>query len=349
MNEFCTITDLGYLARVLVLHRSLESAGATFRLHVLCMDDASAEILERLRLSGVTILPVKTMEQYDPALAAAKRTRTLAEYCWTAKAILCLYVLEHEPDVALLSYVDADHAFTSDPSPLFDELGEDAVLIVPHRHPSSLRGLYNAGFIAFRRHVAAFAVLRWWRERCLEWCYDSVVDGRPWADQGYLDEWPRLFTGVHALEHAGGGLAPWNTASHRLETRAGRVFVDGQPLILFHHQSLRLFHANLAARLLAKVVSAYRLIPGPGDFVWWIHPSYETSNEEIELIWNPYVRRLAEAVSEVSTLVPGLPIGVERLTNGQVAGVMADRARRRGQWIAWKARRAARRLGMERR
>jgi hypothetical protein len=345
MNEFCTITDLGFLSRVLVLRESLESACDTFRLRVLCMDSVSADILESLGLPGITVLRVETIEQYDPALAGTKATRTLPEYCWTAKAVLCLYALEYEPELGLISYVDADHTFASDPSRLFEELGDDAVLIIPHRTPTSARGLYNAGFIAFRRHEAAFAVLSWWRERCLEWCYDRFEDGRSPGDQGYLDSWPRLFTGVHVLQHPGGGLAPWNISFHRLEEQAGRVMVDGQPLIFFHHQSLRLIRATSGARLLAKALRAYRLIRGPVDFVWWIGPGYgPPPDEAIELIWKPYLRRLAEATVALSRLTPSEPFGVESLSTLEVAGVLADSVRRRSRWVVWNVRRVARRF-----
>ena len=72
-------------------------------------------------------------------------------------------------------------------------------------------GIYNVGWVSVRRRDDGIAALRWWRERCIEWCYDRV-EGDRFADQRYLDRLPELFAGVHVIEHLGANLAPWNFA-----------------------------------------------------------------------------------------------------------------------------------------
>ena len=34
--------------------------------------------------------------------------------------------------------------------------------------------------------------LKWWQEKCIDWCHDYPDNGRL-GDQKYLDEWPKLF------------------------------------------------------------------------------------------------------------------------------------------------------------
>jgi hypothetical protein len=51
----------------------------------------------------------------------------------TAKASACLRLLISDPALEAVTYIDADIAFFSDPQPVFDEMGEDSVMIVPHR------------------------------------------------------------------------------------------------------------------------------------------------------------------------------------------------------------------------
>ena len=81
-------------------------------------------------------------------------------------------------------------------------------------------GLYNVGWVSVRRRDDGIAALRWWRERCIEWCYDRV-EGDRFADQRYLDRLPEMFSGIHVISHLGANLAPWNFADCRLEWNDG--------------------------------------------------------------------------------------------------------------------------------
>ena len=50
-------------------------------------------------------------------------------------------------------------------------------------------------------------VLTWWKEKCMEWCFDIPEPDRM-GDQKYLNGWPEKFPGVWELQHLGGGVAP---------------------------------------------------------------------------------------------------------------------------------------------
>ena len=123
------------------------------------------------------------------------------------------------------------------------------------------------GWLTFRRDANAFACLEWWRERCLEWCYDREEKGR-FADQKYLDDWPTRFTGVKAIEHPGVNLAPWNLVGHQLDWDRGRVWVDGRPLLVFHFHGLKqltrhIFDPQLKRYQIHPEVVLKRRIYGP--------------------------------------------------------------------------------------
>src|SRR5205814_2361411 len=90
----------------------------------------------------------------------------------------------------------------------------------------------------FEETNEAMAALRWWRDRCLEWCYDRL-EGDRFADQKYLDLFPTLFRGVLVLDHPGANLAPWNMGRHRLTKEGDCLRVDSQPLIFYHFHNFK--------------------------------------------------------------------------------------------------------------
>jgi len=238
MIFFCTYFDSNYLDRGLALYQSLIRHSPEFRLWVLCFDDSTYEILQKLSLPGISPVSLRDFEKDDPALAKAKSNRRKVEYYFTCTPSLPLYVLKNNPAVDLITYLDADLFFFSSPEPALQELGEGSISIIGHRFPSRLKereqwGIYNVGFLSFRNNNEGLVCLRWWRERCLEWCYDRVENGLC-ADQKYLDDFPKLFNKVVVLQHPGIGLAPWNIENHRIRVEAGRLFSNKQPLIFFH-------------------------------------------------------------------------------------------------------------------
>lgn len=303
--------DSTYLPRALVLYRSLVEHCPEFLLRVHCLDRESVDVLDALALPSVEILRMEELEAYDRQLREVRPDRTPAEYCWTAKASACLRLLKTNPSLEGVTYIDADQAFFSDPKPVFDEMGGDSVMIVPHRFaPRYLKwgatsGFYNAGWVTFRNDQRAYEVLEWWRERCLEWCHAGFEDGKS-GDQKYLDDWPQRFAGVHVLEHPGGGLAPWNVSQYRLEQRDGGIAVDGQELVFYHYHSLRLFEPGPVPQFVSRVSDSLR----NGQLLWTA--AYPISAIEERLIWAPYIRRLHDEWDRVRSLTPGSNGGVDR-------------------------------------
>jgi hypothetical protein len=183
------------------------------------------------------------------------------------------YVFSLAPAIDLLTYLDADLFFFSSPEPIFEEFGAASISLVPNRFSPSYRrknergGLYNVAWNTFRRDENGLACLRWWKERCIEWCYDYAEEGRS-ADQKYLDEWPQRFQGVRIISHPGADLAHWNLAGHVLRVQEEGVLVDGRPLIFFHFSGFRevtswLFNTNLgqSSVRLDPILKKYIFLP----------------------------------------------------------------------------------------
>jgi len=242
MYFFCTYFDQHYLDKGLALYKSLVRHCTPFKLWILCMDETTYQTLSGMQLPHVQIISLADFENNDPLLLAAKKNRSLIEYYFTCTPSLPDYILNHVPEVDIITYLDADLYFFSSVEPVYQELGAGSVLIIEHRFPSFLDnlmifGIYNVGLLSFRRDAIGFACIQLWRDRCLEWCYDRFENGK-FADQKYLDEWPDRFSGVIVLQHKGAGLAPWNLANYVYSCRKTGLFIDEQPIIVYHFHGL---------------------------------------------------------------------------------------------------------------
>jgi hypothetical protein len=273
MNYFCTYFDRHYLPRALALYRSLSAHCENFHLFALCMDDESHQALETLGLPGITTVRLQELEQSNAELLRTKAERSKVEYYYTCGPCFLLYVLQRHPEVGFITYLDADLFFFSTPQPIFDEMADHSVGIIEHRftkRQSKLKrfGNYNVGWISFRRDECGLECLRWWAERCIEWCYDRVEENR-FADQKYLDEFPARFESVRVIQHKGANVGPWNVTNYPITQHGEEIRVDGEPLIFFHFHGFKAlsswlfdtnlgsFHASPSRLLRQKVFGPY--------------------------------------------------------------------------------------------
>jgi glycosyltransferase involved in cell wall biosynthesis len=243
-TTYCCYFDHRYLPRGLAMIRSLRKHDPTAVVWVLCLSEECHRVMSLLQEPAVHLIRIEELEAAFPALAEARSNRSLIEFYFTCTPSLVRFVLSRVADQHVVTYVDSDLYFFSNPEPVFRELGSKSVSIIPHRFPKRLHhleryGLYNVGWMSFRNDVRGNAVACWWQDRCNEWCYD-VLDGDRFADQKYLDHIATDFKGVAVIAHPGANLAPWNLAAHRLSVNMARLMVDDEwPLIFFHFHGLR--------------------------------------------------------------------------------------------------------------
>ena len=289
MRYFCTYFDRNYLARGLALYRSLQRTCPSFELWVLCLDAVCHRALSELRISGMHLIPLEELEESDRQLCAVKSTRSLLEYYFTCSPCLPSFVLSHYTHVDRITYLDADLYFFRDPSDVFDVIEHSSIAIIPHRfHPTFVGreqfGIYNVGWVSFRRDEQGMACLSKWREQCLDWCYVRCEADR-FADQKYLDRWPADFSNVAVIRHKGANLAPWNVANYHLRHTESGVCVENEPLIFFHFHYL-------------KQVNKWVYNPGLSE--------YKTSLVRVlrNYIYVPYIHALRDAEAEVQAVLP---------------------------------------------
>lgn len=296
-RHFVTHCDHRYLPKALALHASLKRHHPSFVLWIVC---TSAEAHEHLRaLPDDTRRPVPLAEVEDayPQLRDAKANRTIVEYYYTLGPAVCRFVLDHPDCRDMVTYVDADVFFFSSPEAVFTLLGQSSVGITPHRFSFWVKharrgGEYNVGWLTFRNDSDGKACLQWWFDRCIEWCYQRYEDGK-YADQGYLNWFPKLFRGVKVLDDPGINLAPWNLANHCVRGQPHAVTVDGRPLVFFHFADF-------------VQVSSWHYSTNTSSALIWLTPRLR------RLIFRPYIETLRQHSPG------GLPKGLRGFTHRQL-------------------------------
>jgi hypothetical protein len=278
---YCTYFDHNYLSRGLALYHSLQAHAPGSRLWVLCLSEACYAALVALDLPNIVPRRLAEFEAADPEVAATRPYRSLIEYYFTCSPAWKLYVLKNEPDAEWVTYLDSDLFFFASPEPIYAEMTDAVFGIIPHHFTKRLSdmrrfGIYNVGWVSVRNCEEGSAAVRWWRERCIEWCYDRV-EGDRFADQRYLDRLPGLFPKVHVIQNLGADLAPWNFADLRMEWRDEAVLVEGRyPLLFFHFHGVkrvgryyfnshRAFHAPFPNLVRQRIYQPYIIALGSAE------------------------------------------------------------------------------------
>jgi hypothetical protein len=243
-------------------------------------------------LLNVFPISLQDFEEGDEALRIAKTNRTTVEYYFTCTPSLPLYIFNHFMEINSLTYLDSDFFFFSDPEPVMEVIGEHSIAITSHRFPSALRklekqyGVFNVGWLTFKRNEQAMSCLKRWREQCLEWCFDRLEEGR-FADQMYLDEWPKFYPDTIVISHKGVNLAPCNIGNYKISVNNGKVMVDGNPLVCYHFFGLKDFYGFLYYLSLRRY-------------------GFEPTHTILEHIYEPYFQALAKGKKQAVKVIGGV-------------------------------------------
>jgi hypothetical protein len=277
---YCTLFDKNYLYQGVALYQSLQRHTDDFRLYALCMDSTAYDLLGKMQ--SASMVPVHVDELLSAEIAQVRARTTHGQFCWVCQPLICEYVLDHL-DAAMVTYLEADSLFFSDPEVLFAELGGRSVSLVPHNYSLEFDNSQNAGlfciqFNSFRDDAAGRRVLSYWRQRSFE--YDRAAP-LLYPGQTCLDDWPLRFEAVAVIQHRGAGVAPWNVRGYVVGARDVPPTVDGVPVVFYHYHQYA------------------RRKGGAHDL-----GSYPMSREVIDTFYRPYVSAIRQAERTVRALDP---------------------------------------------
>lgn len=288
-EHYVTLFNHKFLPQGMALHESMQKHCGNFVLWIICVDDLVYDQLALLSLGNVRLLKISEIE--DKRLLKVQKNRSLAEFCWTLTPLSFSYVMDADPSINRVTYLDADLYFYNTPEPLFYELESNYkdVLITEHAYdPSDDRsvecGRFCVQFLTFTKSEKARLILETWQNQCLESC-SSDQDRELFGDQMYLNDWPELYSEtVHILEDNSRALGPWNA------DYLG-VSEDNMP-VFYHFHSFRIISKCLFLLLISfRVRKAFDLI----------YPTYFKS-----------VVQQLERLKEMQIAIPYLPYPSQR-------------------------------------
>lgn len=287
---FCTYFDKGFLLKGLALHASLLRHNPEAKLWILTFDTYTEKLLKKMKLKGVTVVPLKDFE--DKELLAVKPSRNPVEYIWTCTPSLPLYVFKNNPNAKYTVYLDADLYFYSDALSGVNEIDNSSIVAVPHRFPKGLEhlakdsGFFNVAFNVFKNDEIGIKCLKRWRNQCLDWCYWKHEDGKL-GDQMYLDEWPKLYgKKLVVSKNIGVDTAPWNISQYKVSKKGEYVYIDNTKLSCYHFHQFQILGPSNFSRVLG----------------------YTLSKETVKHIYEPYEGELRKQYKEVRKFDPQFEI-----------------------------------------
>ena len=99
---YCTYFDKNYLIKGLSLIESLNKhEKRDFQIFVICLDEITRIIIDKLNLPNTTTIPLHDIEQRHMPLLEAKKNRSLVEYYWTLTPIIIQSILQKYPFIEI--------------------------------------------------------------------------------------------------------------------------------------------------------------------------------------------------------------------------------------------------------
>lgn len=206
------------------------------KVFVLCLTPPVSEAVEK---RGGTPIELATFETRYPMIAATKSERPWAPYTQSLKPFLPEYVFDENPEVEVLTYVDSDMYFWGDPQEITEEFGDKSFMVTTRADMCDV--YFNGGCFTCRNDDNCRQFLKWWQERCIEWCLWQAGPGGRFGEEGYLNiikEEPGKFKGTYVNKHPGINAAPWNIMDRDLQkAEDGQLTVQGRPLVCYHYRA----------------------------------------------------------------------------------------------------------------
>lgn len=285
--NYCTYFDKNYLSRGLALYDSLlKNSKKKFHLYIIAFDKFSFDFFKKNKLKFITCVYYQDFE--DKELLRVKKKRTRVEYLWTCTPSIIFFFIK-KFKLKNCIYLDADIFFFNDPNKVINKDKSFNVLITSHNYSkkydqTKTSGKYCVQYLVFKNNKESLKVLKWWRSKCIQWCYNRI-EGNKFGDQKYLDSWPRKFKNVVVSDNLGAGVAPWNVQRFIVKNKNFPLISEKNnryDLIFFHFHDLKFFFKN-------KII-----------FIG----TYDFNANAKKFIYDKYIKKIISIEKKYSSILP---------------------------------------------
>lgn len=265
------------------------------------------ECFDKLMSYKLEHMTIELLDDFETEeLLSVKPSRSRGEYCWTCgPSVIYHFLTKYSLDS--ITYVDSDLFFLSDPHDVLPEYVESSIAITEqglNDKNAKIYGKYCVQYMYFKNDPEGIDALRWWRDSCIEWCYQKIEENR-YGDQKYLDQFPLRWKNVHIIKNLGLGIAPWNM--HKYDFHGNTVCYKGviYDNVFFHMHGVKIdyINGNLFVRSehapLGKVIISTFFVPYAELLKSALQKYLDKRVDQISVIDMPFLKKLEYKVRDL--------------------------------------------------
>lgn len=241
-----TICSINYLAQARTLRDSLKSSnpdilffvGLVDRLDDVTFEDDFVPDFPLVEIHKIGIEGFEEMcERYN-----------ITELNTAVKPFYFTYFFNQYPTADKVIYFDPDIIVYQPLTDLLDNLDKHEAVLTPHLltpindrlTPNELHhlntGVYNLGFVAFRKSAATIEFIKWWEEKLRFECLIDLCNGL-FVDQNWMNFLPVFVQNTHIEFDPGYNAAYWNMHERTFSKENDTVLVNQTSQLIFFHYS----------------------------------------------------------------------------------------------------------------
>lgn len=267
-----TSVNFNYLGRALTLARSVKKHDPDVYFVLLLvepdtqLDIESKELLLRCD-RGQTFDEILTLSELTLPESIRLMDYSVVEMCTAVKGAATLNLLSRD-FAKFVTYLDPDLYFYGSLEEIRTEHENGEVLLTPHLNhvpfidqviqndeiAGVLRhGVFNLGFVSFKKSKPSMDVAMWWADRLAISSKADYSRGL-FTDQKWWDLSQVYFRDVKVVRNDGWNMAPWNVSERRLTSLNPKVLESGDSLLFFHFSKFpsKDFSAKIDAQFKSK-------------------------------------------------------------------------------------------------